>query len=37
MAGHIEAFLNAAAMTAALEFLDKYLQPAAKSGATSND
>ncbi len=35
-AGHIEAFLNAAAIAAAIEFLDKYLQPAPQTGAASN-
>lgn len=36
-AGHIGAFLNAAAMTAAIEFLDKYLQPVPKTGAASDE
>ncbi|HEX4144889.1 MAG TPA: alpha/beta hydrolase [Pirellulales bacterium] len=36
-AGHIGAFLNPEAMTAAIEFLDKYLQPDRKPTVTSND
>jgi triacylglycerol lipase len=34
-AGHIETFFNVEARTAAMAFLDKYLQPS-KTGATSN-
>ncbi len=34
-AGHIDAFFNSGAMTASIEFLDKYLQPVAKPGEAS--
>ena len=36
-AGHIETFFNADAMTAAIEFLDKYLQPASKTGTSGDE
>jgi triacylglycerol lipase len=36
-AGHIQAFFNADAGAAAIEFLDKYLQPTPKTGTTSNE